>query len=222
MYKRQLDFSEKEQFWSGSSAIVAEDVYGGLWFKSDTGSFGYINPLATPHYSNQSGFECFDQIYIIKAGNNEIVVENLDGHVYRLRDDSLIKVNFPTINHIEGTQNYHDSPNDFCYNSDDSKYWFAFHGFVMSWDGKIWNRIDLDTALFDNLTITNISVLPNGKIGGSTLSKIFVIADNEIIPISESLPKFQHFVTDAEGRIWVGNYDGLWICLLYTSDAADD
>ncbi|MFT5823176.1 MAG: hypothetical protein ACI8ZM_004436 [Crocinitomix sp.] len=206
-----FNYPEADQYWGGASAIVAEDVYGGLWFKSDTGNFGYITPIATPHYSKQSGYDGIDIVETVKAGNNELIIKNSIGEIYLLKEDSLSEIHFPEITHTEGKQKYYDWPLDFCFNPNDEKYWFAFYGFVLSWDGEIWNRIDLDTSLFHNLFPVNISVLPNGKIGGSTREELFTIEDNQMFPISEVSPRIYNFVSDSKNKIWVSKVDGLWV-----------
>lgn len=206
------NFLQTEQYWGGAAAITAEDVYGGLWFRSDTGNFGYITPIATPHYSKQTGFEDLSNVGKICIGKDELIIQNASGKVYTLNEDSLAELKLPKVDHITGIRKVYDYPMDFCYNPKDEKLWLAFLGFILTWDGQNWEKLDLDNALFDDKRIPQITVLDNGDILGTTAQRVFKIEDKRIIPISEtSLERINSFIVDNDNQIWVARQDGLYV-----------
>ncbi len=66
----------KQQIWTGPSAVEIEDIYGGLWFKSEIGNFGRIGNPNYLNYSDQNGYPELQFIRKLIPVNDSILILN--------------------------------------------------------------------------------------------------------------------------------------------------
>lgn len=208
------NFEITDHIWNGASAVVAEDEYGGLWFKSDSSNFGYISPMAPLNFSSQNGFEELEKIYKITQGSgNEILVQNMVGLIFSIQNDTLEEIDIPGIEHLEGNRAIFDYPLAFCYDSLSGKYWFGFQNLVRCWDGENWEKYDLKDNGFLHTSVLALLPLDNGSVMGITRNNLFEISAAGKVDLLFSTPTLNNvLVSISKGlndEIWIGTQYGI-------------
>ena len=205
------DLTKFEKYWNGATAACAQDLDGGLWIKSDLNGFGYIPPIASPHFSAQNGFGVIESVLSLQAGNNKVFFLNKQNELYLLENDSLTQLFYPPVPLVPEFQKIHIKANQLIYNSEKDVLWVKCGKLLFKWHEDTWTTFEL-SADFEREYLKLIKLNHDGSIIGCTKNRIFIIENDSIKPISESSGRsIMDFTIDGNNKIWVTKYDGLWV-----------
>lgn len=200
------------QFWEyDEAAVVAEDCNGGLWIASAIRSFAYIPHPEILRHSGRNDMPYFEKIYVITQTRNEVVYFGMPRGMYVL-GDSVKYTPIPKAEHLEGTPTYDVNPLSVAADTITDKIWLGFAGKVMSWNNRQWKSHALNPELFDNTDVWSLKMLPDSTLLGATTDCIFSLKAGEARPISAiGSQRILAFDVDAEGVVWVGTNQGLFV-----------
>lgn len=184
-----LNFDLAEQYLSESVGVVAEDNNGGIWIKSKTKSFAYIEPPANPVYSNRNNLLNVEEITHTCMHKSALFLKSRSDTIIQIKDDLIRKIAIPDSLYFNKEK---EQVNDFfCMKFDTTKkrLWLTSRGFAIYLDSIGWHRVYTSSISDREYSIRDIHFLEDGHTLFLHYSKLLYLNQNKI----ERLPNKTHF-----------------------------
>jgi len=195
----------------GAVAIVAEDLNGGLWMKSNKVFFAYIPNNYTLRYSTASGHLATNNCAFISSDSKRWLYLNKRNMLSIVEGDSVQQLPVP----LGTTYNFQEIPNTLAtalhFDSIGQKVYTGAWNQVSIWDGVNWDTLQMDTSQFNESRVRKFQSLPDSTVIGCTRGELFFIKNrrfSKVIPIPQ-IGYIRDFAITPSGEIWVGGVSGI-------------
>lgn len=195
---------EYERIQTGTMAASAEDLNGGIWFKSESDYIGYTEKFISANYSDQSGYPELQHVRSMIQAGDSLIVQTASGEMYSLRNDSLRHLQFLKADKKFLGKDQNSDPSVFFWNDNQNEIWFGYDSLIQIWDGEKLRKLNMENFYPCNTQIRSFQLLSDGTVIGSTKLNLFKVKDNQVRVISNcTFENIQAVVPTNSGKILV-------------------
>ena len=209
------DLRPKDHMYAGkTSAVLAEDSFGGLWMRVPGLGFACMPYPHTRRYGKDNGFPQLERTaHITTDGEKVFCLFERKNELLIIEGDSMHTLIPPLPVQLPPTEKV-IYPYSCSYDKVNGYLYLSFSTHIARWDGKEWTNYLFDREIFHERQVTwCLRAMPDGSVIGSSRTRMFRLKDGVIEPFSESRSRGEYiyeFHIDPKGTTWVGCMDGLW------------
>lgn len=201
-----------EHYWSAATAALAEDSWGGIWFKASRYRFQYLPPTDIKCFTQADHLPNFFAIRLIVGDNQQTFFLNGAFDILQLRNDSLFKIPSLGLPQLPGQRINENFSRSLAYDSKNKHLWSAHNKLVARWDGKEWTKFELEKEGFRDRSVRVVKVTEAGKLFGATRTEVFTIEGDSAVAItSRCYGGISALAVTEEEEIWVTGQNGVWV-----------
>ncbi|GEM_PF-1663627 len=194
-------------------AVVAEDQQGGLWLKSEQLRFGYIPNRATPYFSEQNGFDDFENIVSVTRDSSKVYCL-LPEYIKVLGPNGQTRLDLPMLKDEAGQVLDHYEPFQVRFDFLSNRLWLVYSDGVASYRNGKWETAMLRPVGARGSYIYDVVPLTRDTFVVVTGHQLYTIVDGRMHADSEFLlpgvSNIQCVAADDSKTIWLGTGNGIF------------